>query len=44
MCQDIGDTEWGVFYGMARYLVEAHVLEGRSVAELAAVCMLLTDE
>src|SRR5437588_8840989 len=35
--QDIGDTDAGGSpMGMARYLVEAHLREGRSVAELAA--------
>jgi transposase len=37
MCQDIGDTYVRESsHGQARYLVEAHVREGRSVSELAA--------
>jgi transposase len=37
VCQDIGDTYLKGFpVDMARYLVEAHVLEGRRVSELAA--------
>ena len=37
LCQDIGDTRTGrAPVDMAGYLVEAHLREGRSVAELAA--------
>jgi transposase len=36
VCQDIGDTELeGVPIDLGRYLVEAHLLEARPVAELA---------
>src|SRR2546425_8548891 len=36
MCQDIGDMRWGgLRMDVGRYLVEAHLREGRRVAELA---------
>ena len=38
LCRDIGDTERrGAPMGVGRYLVKAHLGEGRPVAELAAV-------
>src|SRR2546428_14123479 len=38
MCQDIGDMRWGgLRMDVGRYLVEAHLREGRRVAELARV-------
>jgi hypothetical protein len=37
MCQDIGDTKRGsLLVYKARYLVEAHLLEGRSASERGA--------